>query len=128
MKNVAVVLATAVMSATQVACGAHPRDGGTVTGAACMRTRYLLTVQPRTTTSNEQHTLEFQATANACGHREPVRGAELRLGSYHARTDAHGRARLIVRLQTGRYLIRLFAHGRVAARVHLWAIPNVSSR
>jgi hypothetical protein len=127
MKNVAAVLATAVMSAPQVACGAHARSGGTVTGAACMRTRYLLAVQPGTTTSNERHMLEFQATANACGHRVPVRGAGVRLGSYRARTDAHGRARLAVRLQTGRYLIRLFVHGRAVARAHVWAIPDVSS-
>jgi hypothetical protein len=70
--------------------------------------------------------LEFQATANACGHRVPVRVRE-RLGSYRARTDAHGRARLAVRLQTGRYLIRLFVHGRAVARAHAWAIPDVSS-
>ena len=125
MKNVAVVLATAVMSGPQLACGAHARS--TVTGAACLRTRYVLTVYPGTTTSNEQHTLEFQATAKVCGQRAPVRGAGVRLGSYRARTDAHGRARLTVRLQTGRYLIHLFVHGLVVARAHVWAIPNVSS-
>jgi hypothetical protein len=127
MKNVAAVLVIAVMSSPQVACGARARSDGTVTGAACMRTRYLLIVYPGTTTSNERHTLEFQATANACGHRAPVRGAGVRLGSYRATTDAHGRASLTVRLQTGRYLIRLLVHGRVVARARVWAIPNVSS-
>lgn len=91
-----------------------------------MRTAYRLTVRPITTTSNERHTLEFRATANVCGHRVPVRGAGVRLGSYRITTEAHGRARLIVRLQTGRYLVRLFVDGRVVARAHVWAIPNVS--
>jgi hypothetical protein len=127
MKNVAAVLAAAVISAPQVACGPHARGDGMVAGAACMRTRYLLSVRPVTTTSNEQHTLEFRATANVCGHRGPVRGAGVRLGSYRATTDEHGRARLTVRLQTGRYLVRLFVLGRVVARAHVWAIPNVSS-
>ena len=127
LQKVAAVLATAVMSGPQVACGARARSDGTVTRAACMRTRDLLTVYPGTTTSNEQHTLKFQATANACGQRAPVRGAEVRLGSYRATTDAYGRARLTVRLQTGRYLIRLYVHRRVIARTHVWAIPNVSS-
>jgi hypothetical protein len=127
VKKVAAVLATAVMSAPQVACGAHARGDSTVTAAACMRTRYLLTVHPGTMTSNEQHTLEFQATANACGHRAPVRGAGVRLGGYRATTDAHGRARVTVRLQTGRYLVGLLVPGRVVARAHVWAIPNVSN-
>ena len=125
MKNVAAVLAIVVMSSPQVACGAHARGHGTVI-AACLRTRYLLTVHAGTTTSNEQHTLEFEATANSCGHRAPVRGAEVRLGSYRATTDAHGRARVTVRLQTGRYLVGLLVHGRVITRAHVWAIPNVS--
>jgi hypothetical protein len=127
IKNVAAVLATAVMSAPAVACGAHARGDGTGAGAACTRTPYLLAVHPGTTTSDEQHTLEFQATANACGHRAPARGVGIRLGRYRATTDAHGRARLTVRLQTGRYRIRLFVHGRPVARTHVWAIPNVSS-
>jgi hypothetical protein len=128
MKNVVAVLAAAVMSAPQVACGARASGDGTVAGAACMRTRYLLTVHPATTTSNEQHTLEFRASTDVCGHRAPVRGAGVRLGSYRATTDTHGRARLTVRLQTGRYLVRLFVHGRAVARAHVWAIPIVSSQ
>jgi hypothetical protein len=128
MKNVAVVLATAVMSVPQVACGARARGAGSVAGGACMPTRYLLTVSPGTTTSSEQTRLEFHATARVCGHRAPVRGAGVRLGSYRARTDANGHARLTVRLQTGRHLIRLFVHGRVVARAHVWAIPNVSGK
>jgi hypothetical protein len=128
VKNVAAVLAAAVMSAPPVACAAHPSGDGTVAGASCMRTRYLLTVNPGATTSNEQHALEFRATASKCGHRAPVRGAGVRLGSYHARTDANGRARLAVRLQTGRYLVRLLVHRRVVARVHVWAIPIVSAQ
>jgi hypothetical protein len=122
LKNVAVVLVAAVISAPQVARGARA-GGGTVAGAACMRTGYRLTVDPVTTTSNEQHTLEFRATANVCGHRAPVRGAGVRLGSYRATTDVHGRAGLTVRLQPGRYLIRLLVHGRVVARAHVLAIP-----
>jgi len=127
VKNVAAVVATAVMGAPPVACGAHARGDGTVTAAACMRTRYLLTVNPGTTTSNEQRTLQFQATASACGHRAPVRGAQVRLDSDRVTTDAHGRASVTVRLQTGRYLIRLLVRGRVVARAHVWAIPIVSS-
>jgi hypothetical protein len=127
MKNVIAVLVTAVMTAPQIACGAHARSDGAVTGAACLRTRYLLTVYPGTTTSNEQHRLEFQASASACGHRAPVRGARVSLASYRVTTDVHGRASLTVRLQTGRYLVRLLVRGRVVARAHLRAIPIVSS-
>lgn len=125
VKNVAAVLAAAVIIAPQIACAAHANGGGTVAAAGCTRTAYRLTVQPVTTTSNEQHALEFRATANVCGHRVPVRGAGVRLGSYRMTTDAHGRARLVARLQTGRYLVRLFVHGRVVAHAHVWAIPNV---
>jgi hypothetical protein len=128
MKNVAAVLAAAAMSAPPVACAAHATGDGTVAGATCMRTRYLLTANPGTTTSNEEHTLEFPATASKCGHRVPVRRAGVRLGSYHATTDAHGRARLTVRLQTGCYLVRLFVHRRVVAGVQVWAIPIVSAQ
>ena len=127
VKNVAAVVATAVMGAPPVACGARARGDGTVTAAACMRTRYLLTVNPGTTTSNEQRTLQFQATASGCGHRAPVRGAQVRLDSDRVTTDAHGRASVTVRLQTGRYLICLLVRGRVVARAHVWAIPIVSS-
>jgi hypothetical protein len=128
MKNVAAVLAAAVMSAPPVACAAHASGDGKVAGATCMRTRYRLTVHPGTTTSNEQHTLGARATASGCGHRAPVRGARVRLGSYRATTDAHGRALLSVRLQTGRYLVRLFVHRRVVARAHVRAIPIVSAQ
>lgn len=128
MKNVGAVLAAAVMTAPQVACGAHASGHGAAAGAACMPNRYLLTVHPLTTTSNEQHTLEFRATTKVCGHRAPVRGAGVRLSSYRTTTDAHGRARLTVRLQTGRYLVRLFVHGHVVARAHVWAIPIVSGQ
>jgi hypothetical protein len=127
-KNVAAVLAAAALTAPQVASAAHTSANGTVAEAACMRTAYLLTVHPVTTTSNESHTLEFRATANVCGgYRAPVRGAGVRIGSYSTTTDSRGRARLTVRLQTGRYLVRLFVRGRVVARAHVWAIPIVSS-
>jgi hypothetical protein len=129
MKNFAAVfIAAAVMSAPQVACGAHARMDGTAAGAACMRTAFVLTVHPVTTTSNEQHPLEFWATASVCGHRAPVRGAGVRLGSHRSTTDSRGRARLNVRLRTGRYVVRLFVHGRVVARARVWAIPVVSSQ
>lgn len=126
LKSVAAVLLSAVISASHVACVAQARGDRMITGAACVRTRYLVTVYPGTATSNEQLTLAFQATADACGHRAPVPGAGVRFGGYRATTDAHGRARLTVRLQTGRYVIRLIVHGRVVARSHVWAIPNVS--
>jgi hypothetical protein len=127
-KNVVAVLAAAALSASQVACAAHTSGDGTVADAACMRTAYLLTVRPVTTTSDESRTLESRATANVCGYRAPVRGAGVRIASYSITTDSRGRARLTVRLQTGRYLVRLFVRGRVVARAHFWAIPIVSSQ
>jgi hypothetical protein len=42
---------------------AHASGDGTVAEAACPRTAYRLTVQPATTTANEQHPLEFRAIA-----------------------------------------------------------------
>jgi hypothetical protein len=127
MKNIAAVFATAILSALQVGCGTHAREDGAVAGAVCAPTRYVLTVRPGTTTSNEEHTLGVQATAIACGRRAPVRGAGVRLVNYRATTDARGRASLIVRLRTGRYVIRLSVRGRVVARTHVLAIPIVSS-
>jgi hypothetical protein len=97
-----------------------------VASAACARTRYLLIVRPETTISNEQHRLEIQATAIACEGRAPIPGARVRLGRYRARTNAHGRATLTVRLSTGRYTIRLYVHRRLVARAYVRAIPNVS--
>jgi len=86
----------------------------------------VLTVRPETTVSNEWHSLEIQATASACGRRSPVRGARVQLGRYHATTNTRGRTRLTVRLETGRYVIRLYVRGQPVARIDMWAIPNVS--
>jgi hypothetical protein len=108
------------------ACSAQPHKPGGVTTAACRHTRYLLSVHPRTIVSNERHRLAVHATADACGHRTPARRARVRLGRHRATTDARGRATLIVRLPTGRYLVRLYVHRRLVARTRVSAIPNVS--
>jgi hypothetical protein len=50
----------------------------------------------------------------------------VRLGRYCATTNAHGRASLTVRLETGRYVIRLYVHRQPVAGIHIWMIPNVS--
>lgn len=94
--------------------------------ATCTTTPYLLTVRPDRTVSNEWHSLEVRGTASACGRRSPVRGAGVRLGRYRATTNALGRAGLTVRLETGRYVIRLYVHRQPVARTHIWVVPNVS--
>ena len=119
-------MATAVLCLPTPACGARPRGDHAVASATCTRTSYLLTVRPDTTVSNEWHSLEIQGTASACGRRSPVRAAGVRLGRYRATTNADGRASLKVRLEMGRYVIRLYVHRQPVARIHIWAIPNVS--
>jgi hypothetical protein len=126
MTRVATVVAIAVLCVLPLACEARPRGDDAVARATCTTTRYLLSVRPDTTVSNEWHSLEIQGTASACGRRSPVGGAGVRLGRYRATTNAHGRASLTVRLETGRYVIRLYMHRQPVARIHIWAIPNVS--
>ena len=126
MTAVAAAVAIALLCALSLACGARPRGDDAVASAACTRTRYLLTVRPDTTVSNEWHSLEIHGTASACGRRSPVPGAGVRLGRYRATTKADGRASLTVRLETGRYVIRLYVHRQPVARVRVWVIPNVS--
>lgn len=125
MTRVATVVAIALLCVLPPACGARPRGDDAVASATCTKTRYLLSVRPDTTVSNEWHRLEIQATASACGRRSPVRGAGVRLGRYRATTNAHGRASLTVRLETGRYVIRFYVHRQPVARIHIWVIPNV---
>jgi hypothetical protein len=83
-------------------------------------------VKPRTLVSNERGHVRIQASRDACGHRTPVRGGRVTLGGRRATTDSRGRATLTVRLQTGRYLVRLYVHGRAVASTRVKAIPNVS--
>jgi hypothetical protein len=126
MANVAILLVTSLLCAPQLACAAHSRSEGAVVAATCTRTDYLLRVHPRTIVSNERHRLEIQASTNACGRGAPARGARVRLGRYHATTNAHGRATLTVQLPTGRYLVRLYVHQRLVARTSVNAIPYVT--
>jgi hypothetical protein len=126
LTRVATVVAIAVLGVLPQACGARARGDDAVPRATCTRTHYLLTVRPGTTVSNEWHRLEIQGTASTCGRRSPVPGAVVRLGRYRATTDAHGRASLTVRLETGRYVIRLYVHRQPVARIHIWVIPNVA--
>jgi hypothetical protein len=126
MTSVAAAGGIALLCLLSQACGARPGGDHAGASATCMRTRYLLTVRPDRTVSNEGHSLEIQGTASACGRRSPVRGAGVRLARYRATTNAHGRTRLTVRLETGRYVIRLYVHRQPVARVHIWVIPNVS--
>lgn len=126
MTTVAVVVAIVLLCVLTLVCGARLRGDDAVASATGTKTRYLLTVRPDTTVSNEWHSLEIQGTASACGRRSPVRGGGVRLGRYRATTSAHGRASLTVRLETGRYVVRLYVHRQPVARIHIWVIPNVS--
>ena len=124
--KLAFLLTTATLSGLVPACDAHSRSGGVARTVTCQETRYLLHVNPRTIVSNERDHLHIRANRDVCGRRAPVRGASVRLGSQQATTDVRGRATLMVRLQTGRYLVRLYVRGRVAARAPVKAIPNVA--
>jgi hypothetical protein len=83
-------------------------------------------VKPRTIVSNERRHVRIQASRDACGHRTPVRRGRVTLAGRQGITDSRGRATLTVRLQTGRYLVRLYVHGRAVASARVTAIPNVS--
>jgi hypothetical protein len=123
--RVAVVVAIPILLTLQLACSVRERSAGTASAAACEKTRYLLSVRPRTTVSNERHRLSITAASDACGRRAAVRHAQVDLARYRATTDGHGHATLTVRLPTGRYLIRLYVHRRVVARTPVNAIPIV---
>jgi hypothetical protein len=107
------------------ACAAHSSSGAAGASAAC-RARYVLQVRPRTVVSNERQHVHLRASRDACASRTPVRGGRVTLSHVRAITNARGRATLTVRLQTGRYLVRLYVHGRVSARARVKAIPNVA--
>jgi hypothetical protein len=123
--RVAMVVAIPILLTPQLACAVHQRSAGPGSAVACEKTRYLLSVRPRTTVSNERHRLSITAASHACGRRAAVRHALVDLGRYRATTDGHGRATLTVRLPTGLYLIRLYVHRRVVARTPVDAIPIV---
>lgn len=107
-------------------CAAHSSSGATGASSACREARYVLQVRPRTLVSNERQRVHIRASRDACARRTPVRGAGVTLGRGRATTGARGRATLTVRLQTGRYLVRLYVHGRVSAHARVQAIPNVA--
>jgi hypothetical protein len=104
----------------------QPANAATAGATACAKTRYLLTVTPSTIISNELHQLHVQALVAACGHQTAVRDARVRLLSYRATTNSRGRCTLNVRLQTGRYLVRLYVKGQRVARASVSAIPVVA--
>jgi hypothetical protein len=108
------------------ACAAHSRSGAAGASVACRHARYLLQVRPRTVVSNERQHMHVRASRDACAHLSPVSGGRVTLSGGRATTDARGRATLTVRLQTGRYLVRLYVHGRVSASARVRAIPNVA--
>jgi hypothetical protein len=124
--KLAASLAAAGLCGLVPACAAHSRSGAASASTACGKTRYVLEVRPRTVVSNERHHLHVRASRDACGHRTPITGGRVRLGRRRATTDARGRATLVIRLRTGRHLVRLYLRGRVAARAWVTAIPNVA--
>jgi hypothetical protein len=120
------LLASAILSSLAAACTGQASQKPAAAPASCAKTRYLVSVHPRTMVSNQRDRLSIQATADACGHRAPVARARVRLGRLSASTDARGRATLTVKLATGRYSVRLYVHRRLVARARVSAIPNVS--
>ena len=117
-------LAAAMLCPTALACAGKTADASGST--ACANTRYLLTVNPGTIVSNELHQLHVHALLDSCGHQTPVRHAGVHLLGYRATTGSRGRCTLDVRLQTGRYLVRLYVHGHRVARAPVSAIPVVA--
>jgi len=120
------LLASVILCSLLIACTNESQPSPGASAATCTKTRYTLTLHPRTIVSNERHRLTVRAVANACGRRRPAARARVRLGRHRAITDAHGRATLTVTLTTGRYSVRLYVRGRLVARARLSAIPNVS--
>jgi len=122
----AAVSAAAALCGLVPACAAHSSSGATGAIAACGHVRYVLRVRPGTVVSNERQRVHVRATRTACAHRTALRGGRVTLRGARAITDARGRATLTVRLQTGRYLVRLFVHRRLSASATVRAIPNVA--
>jgi hypothetical protein len=123
-----VTLAAAMLCPAALACAgktSHPATASAAATLACIQT-YVLTVQPSTIVSNEFHTIRAHAQSDCGGRQSPVRGATVRLLSYHAVTGSRGRCSLTVRLQTGRYLVRLYVHGNRVAHAPVSAIPVVA--
>jgi hypothetical protein len=111
-----------------LACAGNPARSGnaaTATATTCGKT-YHLTVTPGTIISNELHQLHVQALSDSCGHQAAVPHASVRLLAYRATTNSRGRCTLDVRLQTGRYRVRLYVHGRRVAHAPVSAIPVVA--
>jgi hypothetical protein len=118
-----------MLSPAALACAGKPTrsaNAATARATACAKTRYLLMVNPSTIISNELHQLHVQALSDSCGHQAAVRHASVRLLGYRATTNSRGRCTLDVRLQTGRYRVRLYLHGHRVARAPVSAIPVVA--
>jgi hypothetical protein len=117
----------AMMTPTALACArtSTPRTGERASAATCAKT-YLLAVHPSTIVSNENHQLFVRALADSCGQETAVHRASVRLLGYRATTGSRGRCTLNVNLQTGRYTIRLYVHGRRVAHTSVSAIPFVA--
>lgn len=121
-------LAAATISPAAVACAGNATRPATETASvvACARTQYVLTVHPTTIVSNERHELFVSALKDSCGHQAAVPGASVRLLGYRATTGSRGRCTLTVKLQTGRYAVRLYVHGQRVAHTSVSAIPVVA--
>jgi hypothetical protein len=126
LRSAAAVLAAAMLGGVVSACAAHSGSAATGASAACRETHYVLQVSPRTVVSNERQHVHVRASRDACAGRTPIRGGRVTLNRVRATTDARGRATLTVRLQTGRYLVRLYQRGRISADARVKAIPNVA--
>ena len=127
--RLSLALTAAMLCPAALACAGKPTRPATARAAAataCAKTRYLLTVNPSTIVSNELHQLHVQALLDSCGHQTAVRHASVRLLSDRATTNYRGRCTLDVRLQTGRYRVRLYVHGHRVARAPVSAIPVVA--
>jgi hypothetical protein len=122
-------LATVVISPTALACArnaASQRTRASASAAACTQKQYVLKVHPTTIVSNELHRVYVRALLDACGNQTPVRGAGVHLLTYRATTGSQGRCMLDVRLQTGKYLVRLYVRGQAVAHASVSAIPVVA--
>ena len=127
--RVCLALVTVTICPAALACAGKATqraEQGASASVACANTRYLLSVSPTTTVSNERHSLLVRALADSCGRKTPVRRAGVRLDGYRATTGSRGRCTLYVRLMTGRYLVRLYVHAHPVARTSVSAIPLVA--
>jgi hypothetical protein len=122
------VLVASTVSQAALACAgkATKSSAESASVAACRATHYVLSVHPGTIVSNENHELFARALRDSCGHQTAVRRASVRLLGYRATTGSRGRCTLSVNLQTGRYTLRLYVHGRRVAHASVSAIPVVA--